>query len=259
MGDIIRSSEQDMGEWKTVEINDMPDMLLVYYPSGTFKLGMDSNNVLYVVPSHLELDRSMRIIGVAVDVECIPECIEGQQICSTVFIWADAFSDGLLGEGDLEDLLAVPGSEQEESGNAMEISIIVPEDEKGSAEEPQEKGMTAQGMDVFQKENESLRREISELRKQLENEQSDMAYLVEEIKKVKTDNLALRAECELNREQPSEDVSGTAAETNAQIICRLDEYLKDIYSICGGDASVLPDDILKRAEAVVRYMKEPEG
>ncbi len=103
-----------MGEWKTVGLNELTDLLKDHYSSETFMVGVDSDNMIYyIVPTEMGLDPSLQIVEESVEIDNIFGVLGAKGFPRGIYLWIedqaseeDDEEGGLLDDDDLGDLMS---------------------------------------------------------------------------------------------------------------------------------------------------------
>jgi len=230
-----------MGEWKTVGLSEITDVISRHYGAETFLVGVDRDHMIYyIVPSRLGLDESVEVLQDGVDGAAVRDAVGSAGFPREVFIWIEE-GEAAGPEGDeMEGLLDEEDIKEIEEGAAEGVSA-------GGDE-----GETAPEVSSLERENEELKKEVERLREELARKEEpssdeDMEFLVAELEKLREENKRLEGELAEAGKKAEQPPSGTAA-------VPLD--LIRLYEELGGDTAELPEDEEEKAAAVAGFVEK---
>jgi len=191
-----------MAEWTATDSEELMDILTMYYPSGPFRMGID-NDILYIVPAELSMDENIKILEENIGIDEIPAYLGVLGQPEKIFVWVDEQTSEF----------------QAEEEDALEIEIGKNEEKENDTAE-----QGGQPME-FTIEKPDL--------------EEDIAFLTQEIKKVKSENVELDSE----------------VVKLSTLIKSLDISLAELFKKAGGDLHTLPSQTDVRLQTVIEFLK----
>jgi len=112
-----------MGEWAAATGEELLDILSMYYPSGTFRLGIDSET-LYIVPSEMNLADNIKVVEESIPINEIPAYLGLLGFPEKIYVWVDEASAEFVKE---EEEAGRGEKERESPSEEDEMSFLVEE------------------------------------------------------------------------------------------------------------------------------------
>lgn len=104
-----------MGQWKSIGLNELGDIIKNNYPNQELTVGIDRENMIYyVVPASLGLDASIELVRESLKSADVRDSIGSEGFPRDLYVWVEEENDegegGLLDDEDLKELENTPDS-----------------------------------------------------------------------------------------------------------------------------------------------------
>lgn len=218
-----------MGDWKTVTLDELPGVLKEHYAGAKCRVGIDATSkVYYIVLATMDLDETLEIVKDSIDSSRIFDTIGVRGFPRGIMVW--------IGAADRPD---TGSAAPEPAGSAEEESLFI-------AEEFADLTASLEPIVTTVTKRETAPPEPAPL-PAADTGESEMDYLIEEVQRVKAQNVEL------------EDSIAERDEEVTFLMGEVQSYAQFLQGLCqkfGADLSDLPEDTPERIKAVLEYITQ---